>query len=200
MPNALTMALNRPAQRPAPVNPIGQGIHGRPDLGDDPVYPDDDSEDYTPPEAWLKAQAERQNAQDTGEVKSDHINIPNPLSILKTTADKLSKAESNVLRPFLMEAIEGLTDLADDTISRTNRDHVKLTEEADNLIWSDMSKEEMSTLVDSLLIVGEHEAHVAVAIREVAKAWRYVQVGIITFPRFIKTVRFYGEHGGFVLW
>ncbi len=94
--------------------------------------------------------------------------------------------------------VENLTDQADDFISRTNRDHVKL--EGDNLIWSDMSQEEMATLVDSLLIVGKHEAHVAVAIREVAKAWRYVQVGIITFPRFIKTVRFYGEHGGFVLW
>lgn len=126
------------------------------------------------------------------------VKFPSPLSILKTGAKKLDEMEARAIRPFLIEAITGYSDYADDLISRTNRNRVVLT--GDNAIWSSLTALEIATLADGILVIGKRVPHVAVAVREVAKTWHMVQAGIILVPRFLATMRFYADNGGIALW
>ena len=88
----------------------------------------------------------------------------------------------------------------DKLISNTNRARTRLSAEAGNLIWSSLEDDEIETLVDALLIIGTKQRHVALAIREVARAWKLVEVGLILMPRFLATMQFYAQNGGLALW
>lgn len=128
------------------------------------------------------------------------VGLPNPLKWIKGGASVLSQLEADNMRPMLVEIVTGYTEYADTLISNTNRNRTKLTEEAGNLIWSDLDEDEIYTLVDGMLIIGRRQRHVAQAIREIARAYYALQAGIILLPRFMKTLRFYADNGGIALW
>lgn len=126
--------------------------------------------------------------------------IPNPLNLLKKGATRLSQFEADTLRPILIEALTTYSEEADRVISRTNRAHTELSEEAGNLIWSTLEPQEIETLVDGMLIIGQKQGHVAYAIRETARLYKLLEVGLILVPRFLATLQFYAQNGGLALW
>ena len=126
--------------------------------------------------------------------------IPNPLNLLKKGATRLSQLEADTLRPILIEALTTYSEEADRVISRTNRAHTELSEEAGNLIWSTLEPQEIETLVDGMLIIGQKQGHVAYAIRETARLYKLLEVGLILVPRFLATLQFYAQNGGLALW
>lgn len=126
--------------------------------------------------------------------------IPNPLNLLKKGATRLSQFEADTLRPILIKALTTYSEEADRVISRTNRAHTELSEEAGNLIWSSLEPQEIETLVDGMLIIGQKQGHVAYAIRETARLYKLLEVGLILVPRFLATLQFYAQNGGLALW
>lgn len=81
----------------------------------------------------------------------------------------------------------------DSGITATNRD------KAQAVIWSDIDDEDIGVLIEVTIGGAKKSRIVATAVRQVSKAHNLLRLGIITGPRFMQTVKFYSDHGGFVL-
>lgn len=109
------------------------------------------------------------------------------------TAAPLTKGEAEALRDGVMRFLSAMGDYADEGIAITNKRREKPA------IWSAMDDEELGTLADFMIARGMRSGQVAATVRNMARTWEALQVGIILWPRFRATVRFYTDNGGFAL-
>lgn len=105
----------------------------------------------------------------------------------------LSGGEATSLREPMIDGFMRVWELADETISATNRQH------ADAVIWQTIDVEDTGTLVDALLSFGRSNPVAAQAVRGIATLFIQLEVGMILVPRFWRTWTFYAKHGGFAI-
>lgn len=108
----------------------------------------------------------------------------------------LTATEARELRPNLIAALRDYLTWTDEAIWLTGRKTRKQQQPAEWAIWSDMDDEEITTVVDGWLGIGQRSAVAAASVRNVVSFWKQIQVAVIIGPRFLKTVRFYAENGG----
>lgn len=109
------------------------------------------------------------------------------------SAPVLTKTEAEALREGVMRFLSAMGDYADEGIAITNKRREKPA------IWSAMDDEELGTLADFLIARGMRSGVAAATVRNMARTWEAFQVGIILWPRFRATIRFYADNGGFAL-
>jgi hypothetical protein len=80
----------------------------------------------------------------------------------------------------------------DEGITATNRNKARAK------IWGDIYDDDISVLVEVMLGGAKKSRIVATAVRKVSNAHNLLRIGIITGPRFMQTVKFYQNNGGFV--
>ncbi|WP_067936751.1 hypothetical protein [Alicyclobacillus kakegawensis] len=105
----------------------------------------------------------------------------------------MSQKETGELKPHLLQALKILFRGLDQGITMTNKD------QAQAWIWQSIDDQEVEKIADHLLQLGVASKVAATAIRKMTRTYRALDVGIITVPRAVMTLRFYAEHGGFVL-
>jgi DNA-directed RNA polymerase subunit F len=105
----------------------------------------------------------------------------------------LTDREAKELRPKMLDAVRNLSDNADELLSTTNR------AQAHAEIWSTMDEQDIETLTDALLMLGQRSAPVAGVVRMVADTMLGWQAMLILGPRLWQTARWYPQHGGFAI-
>jgi hypothetical protein len=107
-------------------------------------------------------------------------------------ADTLSKTEAKKARDALIASITEYARFVDEVIPMLSRTH------AEAVIWSDLNDKEAAALADFLLAQGMRWAPVAVVVRGTVQTYSWLEVGLITVPRFRHMIAYYLTNG-FVL-
>lgn len=105
----------------------------------------------------------------------------------------LSLDEATGAKPMMVNALKKFWQGTDDFISATNR------QKAEAIIWQLIDDEDTEYLVDRLLGAGMVSRPVAAAVRGIARSYHLLNTGMILLPRFMASVQFYSQHGGFSL-
>lgn len=121
--------------------------------------------------------------------KAKMQDMASSLGFGKLSAKPLTVKEVDDLQPLLISAIVAASEGADWFISHSNRAH------ATAIIWS-MDEEDAEILAAVALVFGRKSGTGAMAIRGVAQAGRFYDVGKLTLPRFYQTFTFYMRNGG----
>lgn len=122
-----------------------------------------------------------------------HITLRNPLQLLREGA-RLASLEADQMTDLLTDGLLAFSEEADKFISRTN------AERADAEIWSTITREEAATIAGALVDAGRKYAPMAFMVRQLARSYTGLRIGLITLPRFYETMQHYAQHGGFLLW
>lgn len=109
-------------------------------------------------------------------------------------ADTLSKREAKGARDPLVQSILQYAKLADDAIPLFSRTH------ADVVIWSDLDQIEAGALADFLIAQGQRWTPIAVVVRAGVATYSYLEVGLITLPRFKRMFSYYLTNGFVLSW
>ncbi|MGZ6376182.1 MAG: hypothetical protein ACXWPI_15870 [Ktedonobacterales bacterium] len=117
-----------------------------------------------------------------------------PSSGEREPATVLSDREAKASREKLIDSYLLYADIADDTISNTNR------RRATAEIWSTMDREEAGVLADIAIERGMESPIVAQAVRGIIRTSKYARAGLIVGPRLRDTFMFYLKNGGVLLW
>lgn len=80
-------------------------------------------------------------------------------------------------------------ELADEAIPLASRTQAPVQ------IWSTIDRHEAEVLADFLLDLGAHWAVAAQVVRGVVRTYSYLEVGLITVPRFRQMWRYYAREG-----
>jgi hypothetical protein len=108
-------------------------------------------------------------------------------------ATPLDAKEANALRDNLIEGVTAFWQGCDNVITYTNRKHTEA------YIWQTIDEEDTAFLVDAILNIATKNKVVAAAVRGIARTSRMLRAGAIMMPRFMQTVQFYADNGGFYL-
>lgn len=104
----------------------------------------------------------------------------------------LGKREASDARRKLIRSVELYAEHADDLIPLFSRTHEECS------IWSTITEEEAAVIADALIDWGRQWAVAAQVVRGIVRTYSYVELGMITIPRAIQTIRYYLRNG-FVL-
>lgn len=101
----------------------------------------------------------------------------------------LAAREASESRAILVESFKRYGQLLDEAIPLVSRTH------ADIQCWGDLDDEDAGVMADALIDVGRRFAPVAQVVRGVVRAYTWLEVGMITGPRFRKMVTYYLREG-----
>lgn len=111
----------------------------------------------------------------------------------KAEQKALTEKESKELRPRMVLVLQTVFRYMDFGITATNKAH------AEAYIWQTIDPNDCETIAGLLVESGKRSPIMAVAVRKLSLSYKYMQVGIITLPRFLQTYKFYMENGGFLM-
>ncbi len=97
------------------------------------------------------------------------------------------------MRPLLEKTFEAVFKYMDKAITFTNKD------QAEANIWRKIDVEEVGILAEVTMDGAKKSRILAAGVRKVTKQYKLFRVGLIAMPAIIETIRFYSQHGGFVL-
>lgn len=105
----------------------------------------------------------------------------------------LSNKEADELLPKVRGLLEFLFRHIDKGLSISNRNR------AEAHVWSNIDEEDIDIIAGHLVEMAKGSKVVATAVRRMSASYRMLQIGLITFPKFVQTYQFYMANGGFAL-
>lgn len=111
-----------------------------------------------------------------------------PLSVLRE-AEPLTKREARASRDTVVTAIQKYCELADEAIPLASKSGAPVQ------IWSTLDQNEAEILADCLLDLAQRWAVPAAVVRGIVRTYTWLEVGLITLPRFKQTIGYYLREG-----
>lgn len=101
----------------------------------------------------------------------------------------LSEQEARGYRENLIDVLLWQSEHMDNIITATTKGHQPV------VIWSDIDRDDATTIADFLLEEGKKSTRAATLVRNMVDLRRRIQVGLITIPRAYKTMQVYFNRG-----
>lgn len=160
-----------------------------------PVFmPESESGTESGGEGYAGGTASSAPPRPSGATRRPPLQFPNPAANAKVLSDR----DARTYRSDLIDLIHWCAQHADDAILATTPGVIELPAPPPMPIWGDMDEAECGLIADMLIDQAKRYVVVAQAVRGMVKAWSYVEIGEITIPRAIHTIRWYLRYGFYV--